>query len=86
MCSTGIILFGKLQESDEPFPLKVSRDYVDIVNSFPFSSTLVAANASYSASDMSGLSTTTTNQLLEANVQTVVSTTVAYVSCFHVFF
>lgn len=65
------------------FAWKVSRDYMDIVNNFPFSSTLVAANASYSASDMSGLSTTTANQLLEANMQTIVSTTVAYVSRFH---
>lgn len=60
--------------------LTVARDYINIVNSFPYSSTLVAANASFSASDMSGLSTASANQLLEASMQSVVSTTVAFVS------
>jgi len=58
----------------------VARDYLDVVNGFPFSSSLVAANASYSASDLSGLSDKSIDQLLETNTQIVVSTTVAYVS------
>ena len=76
----------KLHESDDPSAFIVARDYIDIVDSFPFSSTLVAANASISASDLSGLSATTVDQLLESTMQTIVSTTVGYVSCFHSLF
>jgi hypothetical protein len=58
---------------------KVARDYINVVEGFPFSSTLVAPNASYSASDMSGLSVNTVDQLLEASSEVIVSTTVAFV-------
>ena len=74
----------KLQVSDICF--QVAHDYLDIVNSFPFSSTLVAANASYSASDISGLSATSVNMLLKITMETIVPTTIAFVSCFYTFF
>jgi hypothetical protein len=62
----------------------VARDYVNVVEGFPFSSTLVAPNASYSASDMSGLSVNTVDQLFEASSEVIVSTTVPFVGLSHI--
>jgi hypothetical protein len=47
---------------------------------------LVAANASYSASDMNGLSEESIDQLLGIGTQVVVPTTIAFVSGFYLFF
>jgi hypothetical protein len=54
--------------------------FIKRINSFQSLPNLVAANASYSPGDMSGLSNTSLNQLMEAETQTVVSTTVAFVN------
>lgn len=77
MCSK-LLPFLILRDRLDIF-LTEQRDYIDIVNDFPFTSTLIAPEASYSPSDVTGLSSPSIEQLLETSMQIVVSTTVAFV-------
>lgn len=88
MCSEVTLLFWVDHDSDNSHNRwwTVARNYIDIVETFPFRSTLVAANASYSASDMNGLSEESIDQLLGISTQVVVPTTIAFVSGFYSFF
>ncbi|GAA5861434.1 hypothetical protein JCM1840_005368 [Sporobolomyces johnsonii] len=58
----------------------IDRDYLQVVNDYPYSNTLVAPNSSWDDRDMRGLSEHSVSELAKAKLRIVVPTTVAFYS------
>ncbi len=75
MCGECSVRLG-WSDLDVPVP----RDYEQVVTSFPFSHTLVAANGALAPADTEGLSDITLTEFVKMGMYRIYPTTVAFVS------
>lgn len=58
----------------------IDRDYIQVVNTYPFNQTLLAYNSSYNAADVKGVPAPNVMELVKVQMEVISITTVAFVS------